>query len=139
MVGWMLSLPGQDGAAADRPRHCLWVGGLGGLGTHRTFCSPLVQTAKALRVAVWTTHPSTTRTSLWMGATARKFRALVVTEEIPDDATDREERVRMRHLVATTGRCPCGAILALPELTPGTVAIVAVEHEPNCPAVDEVA
>ena len=75
-----------------------------------------------------------------MGATARKFRALVVTEEIPDDATDLEkERIARRRLVAATGRCPCGAILALPELTPGTVAIVAVEHEPNCPAVDEVA
>ena len=74
-----------------------------------------------------------------MGATARKFRALVVTEEIPDDATDLEkERIARRRLVATTGRCPCGAILALPELTPGTVAIVAVEHEPNCPAADEV-
>jgi hypothetical protein len=74
-----------------------------------------------------------------MSSSARKFMALVVVPDIPDDATDLEkERIARRRLVATTGRCPCGATLgALPELTPGTVAIVAVEHEPDCPARDE--
>jgi len=74
-----------------------------------------------------------------MGGRARRYRALVITEEIADDADAAEkERVARRRLVATTGRCPCGATLALPdELSPGTVTIVAVEHEPDCPAANE--
>jgi hypothetical protein len=74
-----------------------------------------------------------------MGGTARRFRALVISGEIADDADDADkERAARRRLVATTGRCPCGATLSLPDkLTPGTLTIVAVEHEPGCPAVDE--
>jgi hypothetical protein len=48
------------------------------------------------------------------------------------------EGLARRALVATTGRCPCGAELVLPpEITPGAVTMVAVEHERDCPANDE--
>lgn len=46
------------------------------------------------------------------------------------------ETVVRRRLVAITGRCPCGARLAIPDnLAPGTVTHVRVEHQPGCPAV----
>ena len=72
-----------------------------------------------------------------MGNTARKFRAVVVSEPLEDNLSDFEkERIVRRRLVATTGRCPCGALLELPdELRPG-FQIIAVEHEPDCPAAD---
>ena len=65
-------------------------------------------------------------------------RALVVSAEIPEDGTPWErERAARRRLVATTGRCPCGAQLRVPDkLVPGTVTMVAVEHDPACPAVE---
>jgi hypothetical protein len=73
-----------------------------------------------------------------MSSTGRKFRALVITEEIADDADELEkERAARRRLVATTGRCPCGAVLEMPDPIPGTAMVVAVEHEPGCPAIDE--
>ena len=64
---------------------------------------------------------------------------LVVSPEIPDGASNREkEGAARRRLVAATGQCPCGAVLRMPsELEPGTVAVVAVEHENDCPAVLE--
>ena len=73
-----------------------------------------------------------------MGSTARRYRALILSEDIADRATEVEkEQVARRRLVATTGRCPCGAVLRLPKgLKPGTVSIVAVEHEPDCPAAE---
>jgi hypothetical protein len=73
-----------------------------------------------------------------MSGTARRFRALVVVPEVTDaDDAKTKERDARRALVATTGRCPCGAQLAVPsELEPGTVTIVAVEHEPGCPAIE---
>jgi hypothetical protein len=68
----------------------------------------------------------------------RPFRRVVVSNEIPDNATsvEKEGAIR-RRLVATTGRCPCGARLRMPdEIEPGAVTLVAVEHEDDCPAVD---
>jgi len=73
-----------------------------------------------------------------MGSTARKFRVLVVSEEIADNLSDGEkERLARRRVLATTGRCPCGATLELPRPVPGSVLVVAVEHEPGCPAADD--
>ncbi len=72
-----------------------------------------------------------------MGGRARKLRAVVVSEPLDDTLSDFEkERIARRRIVATTGRCPCGAVLELPDdLRPG-LQIIAVEHEPDCPAVD---
>lgn len=74
-----------------------------------------------------------------MSGTARRFRrrsnVLILTEDVPDDATPRaKEGIARRRLVATIGRCPCGAVLKLPPVVPGTVTMVSVEHEPTCPA-----
>ena len=70
--------------------------------------------------------------------TPPKRSAVVLTNTLSDADSDVEkERTVRRRLVATTGRCPCGAVLSLPDLSPGSVAIVAVEHEPGCPAIDE--
>lgn len=64
-------------------------------------------------------------------------RRVIVSSEIRDGASHREkEGAARRRLVAATGQCPCGAVLRLPsKLEPGTVAVVAVEHEDGCPAV----
>jgi hypothetical protein len=66
-------------------------------------------------------------------------RVAILTPEIPEDAPPAlREGLARRTLVATTGRCPCGAELVLPsEITPGAVTVVAVEHEADCPANDE--
>jgi hypothetical protein len=65
-------------------------------------------------------------------------RAIVVSDEIPDNAsTIEKERAARRRIVATTGQCPCGAVLTIPaDLEPGTITTVAVEHEDGCPAVE---
>jgi len=65
-------------------------------------------------------------------------RVLTLVPEIPEDAPPAvREGVARRRLVATTGRCPCGAQLHLPEHpTPGTFTSVAVHHEDWCPAAD---
>lgn len=64
-------------------------------------------------------------------------RAVVLTEQITESSSPQErEGQARRRIVATTGRCPCGARLVVPDLAPGTVAVVAVEHEPGCPAID---
>jgi hypothetical protein len=65
-------------------------------------------------------------------------RVAVLTTEIPDDAPPAlREGLARRRLVATTGRCPCGAVLELPDLVPGAVLTAAVAHEPDCPATDD--
>lgn len=66
-------------------------------------------------------------------------RAVLVTAEIPDDAPPAiREGLARRRLVATTGRCPCGAELVLPCAPPaGALTVVAVEHEDDCPANDQ--
>ena len=70
------------------------------------------------------------------GTAARRFRTVVVSPDIPDNADERiKEGAARRRLVATTGRCPCGAVLTVPDLAPGTVTVMAVEHEPDCPAI----
>lgn len=72
-------------------------------------------------------------------APKRGLRALVLTSDIPDDApAEVREGLARRHLVMTTGRCPCGAELRVPEnIEPGSVTWVAVVHEDDCPANDE--
>jgi len=62
----------------------------------------------------------------------------VVSRQISDDATFAEkEGAARRRLVATTGHCPCGAELKMPpQIQAGTVAIVSVEHEDGCPAIE---
>lgn len=68
----------------------------------------------------------------------RPKRTIVLVNPLDDSLSHREkERAIRRRLVATTGRCPCGAVLALPHLAPGTFTLVAVEHQPGCPAADE--
>lgn len=66
-------------------------------------------------------------------------RRLVLTQEIDDHAEHHaKERAVRRRLVATTGRCPCGAVLHLPsDPPPGSITLVGVEHEPGCPAAEE--
>ena len=68
-------------------------------------------------------------------------RALILTGDVhEDDVPQEQERAARRRILATTGRCPCGAMLNVPDrLEPGTVTVVIVEHEPDCPACDEVA
>ncbi len=62
---------------------------------------------------------------------------VLVLPDIPDDAPQRvREGMARRRLVATTGRCPCGAELVVPEIRPGAVVTVAVEHEAGCPATE---
>jgi hypothetical protein len=53
-----------------------------------------------------------------------------------DDPPDVREGIVRRRLVATTGRCPCGATMPPIDLEPGKVNIVRIEHEPGCPAID---
>ncbi len=67
-------------------------------------------------------------------------RRLVLAPDIPDGASERvKEGITRRRLVSATGHCPCGARMRLPDtLESRTVALVAVEHEPNCPAVEIV-
>ena len=65
-------------------------------------------------------------------------RAAFLTAEIPDKAPPAlREGLARRRLVVTTGRCPCGAVLELPEVIPGAVVTAAVVHENDCPANDE--
>ena len=65
-------------------------------------------------------------------------RAIVLSARIRDDASHREKEGAMRRrLVASTGRCPCGAVLTVPEdLVAGEMTVIAVEHENDCPAIE---
>jgi hypothetical protein len=65
-------------------------------------------------------------------------RVLVLSDPVDDrlSAFEKERATRQR-LVATTGRCPCGAALELPEPAPGAFLVASVEHEPDCPAVHD--
>lgn len=67
-------------------------------------------------------------------------RPVVLSAPIRDDASHlAKEGAARRRIVATTGRCPCGAVLHVPEdLAPGSVSVVAVEHEDGCPAVEVI-
>lgn len=66
-------------------------------------------------------------------------RALFVTPAIPDDAPPEvREGIARRRLVFSEGRCPCGAVLTIPEnRPPGSAGIARVEHEADCPASDK--
>jgi hypothetical protein len=60
-----------------------------------------------------------------------------VTPEISESASPIvREGLARRRLVAVTGHCPCGATFTAPDsLIPGTVTVVPVEHEADCPAI----
>jgi hypothetical protein len=74
-----------------------------------------------------------------MSRSPRRFQAIVVTEALKDDLDGRQKEGRVRRrLVATTGQCPCGARLRLPEMVPGSEHTITVVHEPNCPAVENL-
>lgn len=62
----------------------------------------------------------------------------VLAADIPDHAPHHiREGLARRRIVATTGNCPCGATLTLPNPLPaGTVTIVPIAHEDDCPAAD---
>ena len=70
--------------------------------------------------------------------TPPKRQILTLTADVPDDASPAvKEGLARRRLVATTGRCPCGAVLTVPDhLEPGALTVVAVWHEDDCPAND---
>jgi hypothetical protein len=66
-----------------------------------------------------------------------------VMPTIPDDAPERRrEGIARRRITATTGRCPCGAVLVMPSRRERRAAQragrrtvdVYVQHEPGCPA-----
>jgi hypothetical protein len=71
-------------------------------------------------------------------------RSVYVGPDIPDAAHPvvREGAAR-RRLVGTTGKCPCGAVLPVPNrvqrraaMRSSTPMIVRVQHEDECPAID---
>lgn len=72
-------------------------------------------------------------------------RALVVGYDVPEDAPPAvREGLARRALVARSGRCPCGAQVAMPSRAERRAAQRAaqpmrrpVEHEHDCPAADE--
>lgn len=67
----------------------------------------------------------------------RHPRHLVLSAPIRDGGSTREkEGAVRRRLVALTGHCPCGAVLDLSDIEPGTLTTVRVVHEPDCPAVE---
>lgn len=68
----------------------------------------------------------------------RRRRVVYVGQELTERRSRRElEGIARRQLVATTGKCPCGATLRAPKraFRPGAITIVTVEHQPGCPAV----
>lgn len=73
-------------------------------------------------------------------------RALIVTSVIPEDApADVREGLARRLVVSTGGRCPCGAEMVMPNrqerraaMHGGEVVHVAIWHESDCPAGEEL-
>lgn len=71
-------------------------------------------------------------------------RALLVLPSIPDGGSDElREGIARRRLTTTTGRCPCGARMTLPNRRQRRQAVrrkqpltATVEHEADCPAGD---
>ncbi len=65
-----------------------------------------------------------------------KIKTAYVLPVIPDNAPYMvREGIARRRLVATTGVCPCGAVMDVGTPVPGEVASIAVEHERGCPAI----
>lgn len=70
-------------------------------------------------------------------------RVAVILPVVEEDAAPIvREGIARRRLVALSGKCPCGARLALPgrralraARRAGIVLRVAIEHEPDCPAL----
>jgi hypothetical protein len=53
-----------------------------------------------------------------------------------NDPPEVREGIVRRRLVATTGRCPCGATMPPIDLEPGAVNLIRIEHEDGCPAIE---
>lgn len=68
-------------------------------------------------------------------------RAAFLSPVVPDDAPPEvREGIARRRLLYSEGRCPCGAVLALPPrgaVTPGALHLGSVEHSDGCPATDD--
>ncbi len=64
-----------------------------------------------------------------------KQRTLFVLPVIPEDAPYViREGIARRRVAATTGECPCGAVVDYGERRPGEVGVGEVQHERSCPA-----
>jgi len=64
-----------------------------------------------------------------------KQRVAYLLPVIPDHAPYMiREGIARRRIAATTGQCPCGAVVNYGEHHPGKVSIGEVLHERSCPA-----
>lgn len=64
-----------------------------------------------------------------------KRRTLFVLPVIPEDAPAAiREGIARRRITATTGECPCGAVVDYGDPRPGDVGIGEVWHARGCPA-----
>jgi len=71
---------------------------------------------------------------------------LFALPHVPDDAPEPiREGIARRRITAIQGRCPCGAGMVLPNRAArraakrsGRMVHMTVEHEDDCPAVDDV-
>jgi len=62
-------------------------------------------------------------------------RVAYVLPVVPEDAPHAvREGIARRRIVATTGECPCGAVVDYGERRPGEVGVGEVHHERLCPA-----
>jgi len=59
-------------------------------------------------------------------------------QEIPEDAPPAvQEGVARQRVTATTGQCPCGAVVDYGERLPGEVGVAEVWHKQGCPAAPD--
>ncbi len=69
-------------------------------------------------------------------------RAIIVDYAIPDDAPQPiREGLARRSIVNSGQTCPCGARMVLPnraQRRAGRVTIGRIEHEDDCPAIDDL-
>jgi len=64
-----------------------------------------------------------------------RTRTLFVLPVIPEDAPYViREGIARRRVAATTGECPCGAVVDYGDRRPGEVGVGEVRHERSCPA-----
>jgi putative DNA primase/helicase len=142
VVGWELRLPDGTFDPQDHPER-LWPPWPCG------HCGCEQRTRGPSQANPWPTgmHRRQTTPCSWgrpvsagrpFRRSVERGRTLVLSGPIRDDASPIEkERAARRRIVATTGRCPCGAVLHMPDdLKPGSVTVVAVEHGDGCPAVE---
>jgi len=62
-------------------------------------------------------------------------RVAYVLPVVPEDAPHAiREGVARRRITATTGQCPCGAVVDYGDRRPGEVGVAEVWHQRSCPA-----